>query len=166
MQQINLHKQRLITIIIAILGLIFLFLPWVRNSAEGFQGSSNMGYAIWGGVISAIAFAAAIAISLLMGNKMQAFDKQGKLITIIAFAIALLFTIIVLIVASGSENQMTNMGFPVQVKKSAGIGVWLTLILEIGGLVFISGILDQLLQQKAGMNVPNQAPPPPPPPKS
>lgn len=167
MQQVNLHKQRLITIGIAVLGLIFLFLPWIKNSAQGFQTFSNMGYVVWGGVICAIIFAAVIVISLLIGNKMQAFDKQGKLIAIIAFAVALLFTIIVLIAASGTENRMTNQGFAVQVNKSAGIGVWLTLIVEIGGLVFVSGILDKLTQQgtTSGRPIPN-VPPPPPPPKS
>lgn len=159
MQQINLHKQRLITVAIAALGLIFLFLPWVKLA-----GQSNMGYVVWGGIISALAFAAVIANSILLGDKTKPFDKQGKLIAIIAFAVAFLFTIIVLIVSNGTTQ--VQQGFYVfEVKRSAGIGVWLTLILEIGGLVFISGILDQLLQQKAGMNVPNQAPPPPPPPK-
>ncbi|MBS1631574.1 MAG: hypothetical protein JST10_03265 [Bacteroidetes bacterium] len=167
MQQVNLHKQRLITVAIAALGLIFLFLPWIKNSAQGFQTSSNMGYVIWGGIICAIAFAAAIATSLLIGNKMQAFDKQGKLIAIIAFAAALLFTIIFLITASGTENQMTNLGYAVQVNKSAGIGAWLCLILEIGGLVFVSGILNKLMQQNTMAGRPaSNTPPPPPPPKS
>jgi len=160
MENVNLHKQRLITIGIGALGLIFLFLPWIKTG-----NSSNMGYAIWGGIICALAFAVVIVDSILLGDKTKPFDKQGKLIAIISFAFALLLTIIVLISASGT-SQVSNGYFVVEFKKSAGIGVWLSLILEIGGLVWVTGILDQLLaQQKFTAPGSTSTPPPPPPPQ-
>ena len=159
MQQVNLHKQRLISAIIAVLGLIFCFLPWIKIGTE-----SHMGFGIWGGIASALAFAVVIAVSILIGDKTKAFDKQGKLIAIIAFGLALLLTIIILISASGT-GQQSNGFYIFEVKKSAGIGVWLALILEIAGLLWVTGILDQLMQQKPTTAAPT-APPPPPPPAS
>jgi drug/metabolite transporter (DMT)-like permease len=167
MEKLNLHKQRLITIAIAGLGLIFLFLPWVKEGT-----TSHMGYGIWGGIASALAFAVAIVDSILLGDKTKSFDKQGKLIATIAFAFALLLTIIVLIASSGTGQQATQFGFAIEVKKSAGIGVWLALILEIAGLVYLTGVLDKLMQQNASTpgSTPkpptSSAPPPPPKPKA
>jgi hypothetical protein len=124
-----------------------------------------MGYGVWGGIISALAFAVVIVDCILLGDKTKPFDKQGKLIAIIAFALALLLTIIVLI-ASNGNGQVSNGFFVVEVKKSTGVGVWLSLILEIAGLLWVSGILDQLMQQKPAASGPTQMPPPPPaPPK-
>lgn len=162
MQNVNLHKQRLVTIGIGALGLIFLFLPWIKTGS-----ASHMGYGIWGGIICALAFAVAIVDSILLGDKTKPFDKQGKLIAIISFALALLLTIIVLISASGT-SQVSNGYFVVEFKKSAGIGVWLSLILEIGGLVWVTGILDKLIQQQSTTHpsMPTGAPPPPPPPQA
>ncbi len=159
MENLNLHKQRLVTILIGALGLIFLFLPWLK--VQSFGGSaSHMGYNIWGGIITAIAFAAAIASSLLLGDKTKPFDKQGKLIAIIAFAVAFLFTLIVLIASSGSGQQTAGF-YVIEVKKSPGIGVWLTLVLELGGLAWVTGVLDKLAQHNAAAA--GSAPPPTPP---
>jgi hypothetical protein len=157
MQNVNLHKQRLIAIAIGVLGLIFLFLPWIKMGS-----TSHMGYGIWGGIICALAFAVVIVDSILLGDKIKPFDKQGKLIAIISFALALLLTIIVLISSSGT-NQVSNGYFVVEVKESAGIGVWLSLILEIAGLVWVSGIADKFMQ--SSMSPGPSGPPPPPPPK-
>jgi hypothetical protein len=160
MQNVNLHKQRLITVAMAALGLIFLFLPWATLGAGI---GSKMGYAIVGGIISAIAFAGIIVDSLVLGDKTKPFDKTGKLIAIIAFAIAFLMT---LIVAFGGSEKVSNGVFEMEIKRTAGIGVWLTLILEIAGLLWITGVLDKLMQQKTSSSggFPPSAPPPPPPP--
>lgn len=160
MQNVNLHKQRLIAAAIAGLGLIFLFLPWVKLGAGV---GSKMGYAVVGGIISAIAFVAIIADSLAIGDKTKPFDKTGKLIAIIAFAIAFLLT---LIIAFGGSQKVPNGVFEIEIKSSPGIGVWLTMILEIAGLLWVTGILDKLMQQKTTSSggFPPSAPPPPPPP--
>ena len=158
MQNVNIHKQRLIAIAISVLGLIFLFLPWIKVGT-----SSHMGYGIWGGIASALAFAGVIVDCILLGDKTKAFDKQGKMIAMIAFGFALLLTLIIALTASGT-GQETNGFFIIEVKKSSGIGVWLTLVLEIIGLLWVSGLVDQLLQPKT-VAAGTTPPPPPPSPK-
>jgi drug/metabolite transporter (DMT)-like permease len=164
MENLNLHKQRLITVIVGILGLIFLFLPWQKVTAQGYEGTSHMGFTIWGGIICAIAIVVVIADSIFIGDKIRPFDKQGKIIAIACFAIMFLMTIIVLIASSDSEQLRTNLGDIVEVKKSAGIGAWLSLVLELVGLAWVSGILDKLNLTTTPSSVTHSGPPPPPPP--
>lgn len=157
MENVNIHKQKLITIIMAALVLILLFLPWQKIPA--LVKSNYMGYTIWGGIICAIA-AAAAAGNCLMGNQRQPFTKQTKIIAIVCFAVIFLFALIVAIASSGTE-QVDGGGYYVEVKKSAGIGAWLTMVVGLAGIAWTSGILGQLMQQKPAGSMP---PPPPPPP--
>jgi hypothetical protein len=164
MENLGLHKQRLITIIIAALVLILLFLPWQKQSAQGFQSTNYMGYTIWGGIICAVAAAGAIVNSLL-GNKLQPFSKQTRIIGIVCFAVVFLFSLIVAIASSGTQQAQTEMGYIVEIKKSAGIGAWLTMVIGLAGIAWTSGILNQLMtpQRPAGSMPPPPPPPPPPP---
>lgn len=162
MENVNIHKQKLITIILAALVLIFCFLPWIKQSAQGFQTSSNMGFTVWGGIICAIGAVGAV-IACLMGNKLEPFSKQTKIIAIVCFVVIFLFALIVAIASSGTEQAQTNIGYIVEVKKSAGIGSWLTMILGLAGIAWTSGILNQLMQSKPVGSIPPPPPPPPPP---
>jgi hypothetical protein len=163
MQNVSIHKQKLVAIIIAALVLILLFLPWQKQSAQGFQSTNYMGYTIWGGIICAIGAAGAV-VTCLLGNKLQPFTKQTKIIAIVCFAIVFLFALIVAIASSGSQQAQTNEGYIVEIKKSAGIGAWLGMVVGLAGIAWTSGILGQLMQQKPAGPMPAGPPPPPPPP--
>lgn len=164
MQQVNLHQQKLITVLIGIVGIIFLFLPWQKIQG----GQSYMGFSIWGGIICGVAIVALIASCLVVGDRTKPFDKQGKMIAMICFGLMLLLTIIILATSGGTKQQALNQFYIVEIKTTTGIGVWLSLILELGGIAWVSGILNQLIQQKSFLSgpVPPSAPPPPPTPKA
>jgi heme A synthase len=142
---LNLHMQRIVTLIIGAVILIFLFLPWLKKTPpQGYQTSSYMGFAIWGGIVCAVGVAGVI-VTCLMGDRLQPFTKQIKVIAMVCFGIIVLFAIIVAIASSGTELQQDENYQQVQVKKSAGIGAWLTLVAGVAGLLWVSGLLNQLM---------------------
>src|SRR5262245_6648338 len=114
MENVNIHKQKLITIILAALVLILLFLPWQKIPA--LQKSSYMGYTIWGGIICAVAAAGAIG-NCLLGDKLQPYTKQSKMIAIICFAAIFLFSLIVAIASSGTVQIDIGGGYLMEAKK-------------------------------------------------
>ena len=159
MQNVNLHMQRIVSIIIGVLGLIFCFLPWVKEG-EGYGSVSHMGFSIWGGIVSALAIAGVIVNCLLIGDRTKPFDKQGRIIAMICFAVMFLLAILVL-VGSGTEQTRLNDYYVLEVKKSAGIGVWLTLVISLAGLALSSGLLNAAFAAKSTMAGPSTTAPPP-----
>ena len=138
-----LHMQRIVTLIIAALILIFLFLPWLKRSAQGYQTTTYMGFTIWGGIVCAVGVAG-VVVTTLLGDRLQPFTKQTKIIAMVCFGIIFLFAIIVAIASSGTEQAQDEYYQLVELKKSAGIGAWLTIVAAAAGLAWVSGILNQL----------------------
>jgi hypothetical protein len=178
---LNLHMQRIVTLIIAAVILIFLFLPWLKKSAQGYQTTTYMGFAIWGGIVCAVGVAGVI-VTCLMGDRLQPFTKQTKVIAMVCFGIILLIAIIAAIASSGTEQAQNEYYQIVEQKKSAGIGAWLTIVAGAAGLAWVSGILNQLMAGRTTSPAsfsppptppgvipptpPGATPPPPPPPPS
>ncbi|HYM92597.1 MAG TPA: hypothetical protein VET23_00525 [Chitinophagaceae bacterium] len=162
MQNVNLHQQRLIALAIALVAIIAMFLTWTHQSMTGIDnffnqvsissndnGFRSVGFLSLLGVIGVIAAA-------FLGDKTKAFEQQSKMIGLISFgAIAAGALIYFLILMSKSK----------QYGASAGIGLWIALIAGIAGLVFLSGILNQMGAKTTGTgsSTPTTGAPPPPP---
>jgi hypothetical protein len=140
------NKQRKFILIMAVAGLIAMFLPWVTVSAadlfnsggdNGLGGSSNIADSLFdksamnngmngmhgAGVVVFLAFLCSIALSLL-GDQLKALDKTNWLLAIAAGAAALLFTIVML-----ANTPTGSLGF---VKSSVGWGAWVALLASAG----------------------------------
>lgn len=174
--------QRIVALIIGALILIFLFLTWQKKSAQGYESATYMGFTIWGGIVSAVGVVG-VVVTCLMGDRLQPFNKQSKIIAMVCFGLIFLLSLIVALASSGTEQGQTNFGEIVEIKKSAGIGAWLTLVAAVAGIAWVSGILNQLTAGKttspATFNPPTppmpgatpptppgSMPPPPPPPSN
>jgi hypothetical protein len=161
MQQINLHKQKLVAIIIAAVGLIALILPWMSVRAEGFgninTGGAN-GFTGWGylsllGIIG-------VVIASLLGDKTKDYDDTFKKVVLGSFGAILVGAIIFFIRLSSQSGQINQF---VQVKVNPGIGLILEAIVGLAGLALVSGLVK--LNPTTGSST-SSAPPPPPPPKA
>ena len=153
MENLNLHKQKLFALAIAVLALIAMFLPWTVQKipfmdffGQGGGGSTSMngfrsvGFLSFLGIIGVI-------IASLMGDKTKEYDKNTKMIALASFgAIAAGALIYFLLVSSKSKGYGA----------SAGFGVWIALAAGLAGLGWVSGLVK----------MPDNKPPAPPaPPK-
>lgn len=123
------HKQRLLIVVAAVVGIISIFLPWIRMSAHVFgdyyAGSEN-GFQ-GAGIVVFFCFLAA-AVMPFIGNKMQVLDKTWWLLTLIAGALAFLFTLVFII------KEIGNMGYVGggSEKVYFGFGQWMAFIAAAG----------------------------------
>ncbi len=159
MQQVNLHQQKLIALLIAGVAFISLLLNW--SAPKGFggfiQASSQNGFHSWG-LLSLLGILGVIVASVL-GNKMRPFEGQTKQIAMGSFGIAALGAIIYLLrLLTGSQD--TGFG---SIKFSdiakPGVGLYLCLVLAIAGLAWVYGLIKMPV-----MPAHSPTPPPPPPP--
>jgi|SRR5688572_3950135 hypothetical protein len=123
MEQVNLHKQKLYSLIIAGVAFISLLLPWLdffliqRNGLRDWGLLSLLGV---GGVVAAC----------LIGNKALPFDDQFKKIALASFGAIGLGALIFFIRLSSKGGS-----------EATGIGVWLCLIIGVLGVLWVMGIV-------------------------
>lgn len=120
------HKQRLFILIASAIGIISIFLPWVSVSAHIFgysYGQSANGFH-GTGIVVFLGFLVTLAMPFI-GNKTQLLENNTWLITLVAGALAFLFTLIFIISKSGTMNSSGWGGI------GYGFGVWLALIASI-----------------------------------
>jgi hypothetical protein len=174
---LNLHPQRLIALAIAAVALIFMFLTWSSNTAQGFEGKTGNGFGDFG--LLTAAGILGVIIASFMGNKNMPYDRQTKMIAMGSFAAIVLGAIahFILRMTQGGKSAVSD-GFyqyEVDVKASTGVGTWLALVAGLIGLAYLSGILNQLSAGAARPSstastpnppIPPSAPPPPPPPSA
>lgn len=122
MENLGLHKQKLIAVIIAAVGAIAHLLPWWSVSLGGFANYSINGLHKLG-ILSFIAFLAAGAIPFFLGNKAQPFSGQDKTATLGAFGAAAGAAIITL---------LANM-------KYLSFGIFLAIAAAVIGVLYIMG---------------------------
>lgn len=146
MENLNLHKQKLYSLIVAGVALISLFLPWAVVKVGGFGGGSVNGLRGWG-FLALLGVIGVAAASALMGDKTKEYDSQTKMIGMASFgAIALAGIITFIRLSTASELK----GFGAKV--SPGLGLILCTLAGVAGLLWVMGIIK----------MPPQKPTPPP----
>jgi hypothetical protein len=147
MQQINLHKQKLYALIVALVGFIALLLPWVTV-----QGNTwRTGFNSWG-IVSLFGIIAVI-IASLMGDKTKEYEGNLKLIALGGFVAVSLGAFITLLTRNSAVGGMYRGNGGVD----SGFGIWLSFIVASTGTALVSGQIK--IPDK---NKPPASPPPPP----
>jgi hypothetical protein len=131
MEQMNFHKQKLYSLIIAGVGLISCFLPWWSFSFGGFGGYSINGMHDLG-IITFLGFIGAGVVTFIGGDKTKPFEGQFKLIAAGCFGGAGLFALIQFLRAS----------------TGASFGVWLAILAGIAGVVVVYVLKPEQLNKK------------------
>lgn len=120
MEQMNLHKQKLYSLIVAGVALIALLLPWMKIIYYSANGMRSWGLLSFLGVIG-------VAVACFMGNKALAFDDTTKKIAMASFGAIALGALIFFFNISGAGVT--------------GFGLWLCLIAGLAGLAWTMGLI-------------------------
>lgn len=129
MENLNLHKQKLYSLIIAGVGLIALFLPWAKVSYGGFGGGSVNG--LRGEGLIALLGIAAVAVACFMGDKTKVFEGNMKFVAMGGYGAMILGALIAFLNVSGKGRGIVK----------PGLGIWLEIIVGAVGLLFALGII-------------------------
>ena len=117
------HKQRRFVLILAAIGIIAVFLPWVR--VGGIFGNSLNANGFNGVGVVVFLCLLAIAIIAIMGDQKKAEERTMWMITLLAAFIALLFAVI-------KYSQISGSAFGIV---SAGYGLWISLAASLAVLI-------------------------------
>ena len=128
----GLPKQKLYSLIVAGIGLISLFLPWLtfklgilgNNSANGLRG--------WG-ILSLIGVGV-VAAACFMGDKTKEFDANTKKIALAGFGGIALGALLFFIRKSSYAGIMSD-------AVGTGFGLWLCLLAGLAGLAWVYGLI-------------------------
>ena len=153
MEKVNLHQQKLYALIVAVLALIAIFLPWTVQKFGGdffgmgrsitMNGFRSTGFLTFLGIIGVI-------IASLMGDKTKEYDSNSKMIAMGSFGAIAAGALIYFLLVMGKSKAYGA---------SAGIGVWISIVAGLVGLLWVSGLIK--------MKPTTPAPPAPPaPPKA
>ncbi|PID88171.1 MAG: hypothetical protein CSB06_01650 [Bacteroidia bacterium] len=122
------NKQRLIFLIVAGIGVLAAFLPWMKVSVFGIsQTASGMSNAI-----ALLSFLAYIGVGVLafLGDRKEVLEKKKKRIVLILGAVGALWSLFRMVQVMSEEMA------------SVGIGCWLSLLAGlalIGACFFVNG---------------------------
>lgn len=155
MENLNLHKQKLYSLIIAGVGLIAIILPWMSVSVNlggfgGMGGTSANGFRGWGYL--SLLGVVAVVIAALLGDKTKDYDEMFKKVALGGFAAiaagAIIFFIRILSYGNGGFTG---------VKTSSGFGLWIAIVAGLAGLAVLLGLVKV-------PDITKNTPPPPTPP--
>ncbi|MBI1343861.1 MAG: hypothetical protein GC171_13090 [Terrimonas sp.] len=134
MEQLNFHKQKLYSLIAAVIAFIALLLPWTTINFMGMSSNSGNGLRSWG--IVSLLGVAAVAIASLLNDKTQDYDANMKKLVTGGFAAIAVGALLYFIrIKSGSGNP-----FGGDLVKS-GAGLWVCLVTGIAGVLYHMGII-------------------------
>jgi 4-amino-4-deoxy-L-arabinose transferase-like glycosyltransferase len=142
---INLHQQKLISLITGAVAFIGMVLPWSVTNL-GYAKSSTNGFAEWG--ILCLFGVAGVVVACLFGDKTKEFDQNFRYVAIASFTAIVLGSFIQFM----KIVNLSGMGL------KSGVGVWFCVIAGIIGLLWVTGVI------KMPPKVPTKSGPPPPPP--
>ena len=116
----TLNKQRKSILILAVAGVISVFLPWFSAGAFGFSVHMN-GFHGWG-IFAFLCFLVAIGVSLV-GTQIEPLEKNMWFAAIACGALALL-SIVITMGTSGGDFGFVTADF--------GFGIWIALVTAAG----------------------------------
>jgi hypothetical protein len=127
---VNLHQQKLYSLILGAVGLLGLILPWAKSAGfGGFGGVSVNGFQGWG--ILSLFGLVAILVSSLTGDKTMVYDQNMKYLAMGGFGALALGSFIYFMQISGNGTGALK----------SGIGVWLCIIPGVLGLLWVTGTI-------------------------
>lgn len=137
MEQMNFHKQKLYSLIVAGVALIALLLPWVSINVFGASQSLN-GFRSWG----YLSFLGVIGVVFLSfnGNKAEKYTEEYKRYVLIAFAAIAVGTILFFLRKDAIVTGFDNAGNLNDIVK-AGIGLWICLLAGLAGIALNYGLI-------------------------
>ncbi len=136
MEQMNFHKQKLYSLIIAGIALVALLLPWISIDFLGASKSWN-GLRGWG--ILSVAGVGAVAALSFMGNKPDDYTAENKKYVMGAFAAIALGAVLFFLRKNSVAGGGDIGGFGDLIK--TGIGLWLCLVAGLAGLALNYGLI-------------------------
>jgi hypothetical protein len=128
----GLAKQRLYSLIVAGVGLISIFLPWVTIRYGGFSGGSVNGLHSWG-LISVIGVGV-VAAACFMGNKAAGFDANGKKMAMAGFGAMVVGALLFFL-------RINSFGGGISSAVHAGLGLWICIAAGLAGLAWVMGFI-------------------------
>jgi hypothetical protein len=129
MEQMNFHKQKMYSLIVAGAALIALFLPWAKVSLGGFGGGSVNG--LRGEGLITLLGVIGVAVASFMGDKTRPFEGNFKNIALGGFGAIIAGAVIAFISISGKGASYVK----------PGLGIWLAIAAGVVGLLFLLGII-------------------------
>ena len=132
MENLNLHKQKLYSLIIAGVALISLFLNWITISFGGYSGGGSNGLKSWG-LLSLIGVGTVIA-ACFMADKTKEFDANTKKIAMGGFGAIALGALLFFL-------RLNSLGGGISSAVKSGLGLWLCLAAGLAGLAWVFGLV-------------------------
>jgi hypothetical protein len=129
MENLNFHKQKLYSLIVAGAALIALFLPWAKVSYGGYGGGSVNG--LHGEGFITLLGVGAVAAACFMGDKMKTFEGNFRNIALGGFVAIIAGAVIAMINISSKGRGIIK----------PGLGLWLAIAAGAVGLLFLLGII-------------------------
>jgi hypothetical protein len=125
MENLNFHKQKLYSLIVAGVALIAMLLPWITTS---FGYGSGNGFRSWG-LLSLLGIVG-VGAACFMGDKTKEFDEMYKKVAMGSFAAIALGALIFFL-------RINSFGGFVK----SGFGLWLCLLAGLAGLGWVLGLI-------------------------
>jgi hypothetical protein len=157
------HQKRLFAMIEAAIAFIALLLPWTTYKVQlGFFGGggsipSNNGFRSWGFLV--LLGILGVFVCSIMGDRTKNYENNLKLGAMGSFGAIVLGAIIYLIRVNSYGQLQDNFGNPVSA--NGGVGLWIAMLAGIIGILWVGGVLDQIMKPKPGSPA-NPAPSSPP----
>jgi hypothetical protein len=129
MENLNFHKQKLYSLILAGVALVSLILPWATYSYAGYGGGSVNG--LRGEGLITLLGVGAVAAAAFMGDKTKMFEGQTRMIALGGFGGIIAGALIAFISVSGKGGGIVKPGF----------GIYIAILAGVIGLLFLLGII-------------------------
>jgi hypothetical protein len=131
MEQMNFHKQKLYSLIVAGVALLGMILPWMTFSFGGFGGGSANGFRSWG-LLSLVGIIG-VAAACFLGDKSKEFDEMYKKVAMGSFGAIAAGSLIFFIRINSVSGGFGGVG--------SGFGLWICLLAGLAGLGWVLGLI-------------------------
>ena len=178
MQQMNIHKTKLVALAEAALALIGMFLAWTiekypaqflnqQGGGQGMTSTTLNGFNSWGW-LALIGILIVIVAVFFVNHFSLDFNNSAKMLAIAGFALIAAGALIYFFTLNSAGKQAMQLAQQrgINYTASSGMGLWSTFIAGLVGIAWITGLLNKISmpkQQAPGYYSPQGHYPPPPP---